>query len=167
MAARLNKFGEIVGGKAGSSPTPPTGSRSGDPEWNAKLGSMKHGKLGEKVSPKAVPAARKRKTSTAQQPRTQPVPAPSGSSGCFVATAACGPESPEVLWLRLYRDDILLQSMVGSLFVRLYYLLSPPVAAVITAIPTLRRLVRYSVVAPLAAYARRQIGEPRPRPKTG
>jgi len=163
VAARLNKFGELVGGRTGGSSSLPERENPEASEWAAKIGSLKHGKLEEKIAKNSAPAARKRKTAAAPQPRTQPVPAPSGSSGCFVATAACGPGSPEVLWLRLYRDEVLLQTIVGRLFVRLYYLLSPPAASAIAAMPILRRLVRHSMVAPLAAYARRHLGERRVR----
>jgi hypothetical protein len=119
MASRPNKFGKIVGGRTGDSSAPPGQRRPEASDWNAKIGSLKHGKLGGKIAKRSAPTARKRKTLATPQPRTHPLPAPSGSSGCYIATAACGPESPEVLWLRLYRDEVLLQTIAGRLFLRL------------------------------------------------
>lgn len=47
---------------------------------------------------------------------------------CFVATAVFGPESPEVRILQRFRDDILAQTFLGRVFIRAYYLASPPLA---------------------------------------
>jgi len=61
------------------------------------------------------------------------------SDGCFIATAACGnPFAPEVIVLSACRDDVLLGSRCGRAFVRLYYAVSPPVAAVIVRSAVLR-----------------------------
>ncbi len=50
-------------------------------------------------------------------------------SGCFIATACYGSnECPEVQCLRTFRDTTLLSRPLGRAFVRLYYLVSPPVA---------------------------------------
>ena len=50
-------------------------------------------------------------------------------SGCYIATAVYGSYSaPQVLVLRRFRDDTLAKSLPGRLFIKLYYLLSPPVA---------------------------------------
>jgi predicted amidophosphoribosyltransferase len=51
------------------------------------------------------------------------------SRPCFVATAVYGSEiSPEVIILRQYRDDILLNSLFGQIFIALYYRFSPSFA---------------------------------------
>jgi len=53
-------------------------------------------------------------------------------SGCFIATAVYGSSSqPEVLVFRRFRDEILIESKLGLLLVRFYYLISPPLAKLI------------------------------------
>jgi hypothetical protein len=70
---------------------------------------------------------------------------------CFVATAACGdPFAPEVIALSAFRDDVLLRNPIGRLFVRLYYAVSPPVAAAIAGSTFLRRLAMWTLVKPFA-----------------
>jgi len=50
--------------------------------------------------------------------------------GCFIATCVYGSyDSPEVCVLRRYRDDSLLPNWFGSLFVRVYYAVSPRLVA--------------------------------------
>jgi hypothetical protein len=62
------------------------------------------------------------------------------SSGCFIATAACGDQfAPEVIALSSFRDDVLLETFLGRGFVRLYYAISPPLAALIAQSMILRR----------------------------
>jgi len=49
--------------------------------------------------------------------------------GCFIATAVYGDyDSPEVITLRLFRDNYLNNSIAGRGFIRLYYLISPSIA---------------------------------------
>lgn len=48
---------------------------------------------------------------------------------CYIATAVYGSyDSPEVHILRRYRDENLVKSTIGRLFIRVYYRLSPPIA---------------------------------------
>jgi len=48
---------------------------------------------------------------------------------CYIATACYGSyEVPEVLILRKFRDKVLLQTITGKLFVKIYYKLSPTLA---------------------------------------
>lgn len=55
--------------------------------------------------------------------------ASSGKSGCYIATACYGNEfAPEVLHLKLFRDNILAKNYFGRLFIKIYYLVSPPIA---------------------------------------
>jgi hypothetical protein len=76
------------------------------------------------------------------------VAAPSG--GCFIATAAYGtPTAEQIDVLREYRDTVLLESTAGSLFVSLYYQLSPPVADFIAGNEPLRTLVREFLIDPI------------------
>jgi len=51
--------------------------------------------------------------------------------------------------LREFRDDVLLESIVGSQLVALYYQLSPPVADFISGGSFLRTMVREVVVDPI------------------
>ena len=51
------------------------------------------------------------------------------TSNCFIATAAYGtPQEPEVMVLRHFRDETLLKSKAGQIFVDTYYKVSPPIA---------------------------------------
>ena len=50
----------------------------------------------------------------------------SKKSGCYIATAVYGSyDCPEVWMLRRYRDNYLMNSFFGRLFVKCYYLISP------------------------------------------
>jgi hypothetical protein len=69
---------------------------------------------------------------------------------CFVATAVYGsPLEPEVVLLREFRDDVLLTSKIGELFVRLYYFISPPIAAVLAKSRFLKLVVRQGFLNPI------------------
>jgi len=67
----------------------------------------------------------------------------SGSSGCFIATAAYGSYlHPKVVILREFRDNYLLTNPPGRALIAAYYKLSPPLADFITRNETLRNTVR-------------------------
>lgn len=77
------------------------------------------------------------------------VPTTSGSSGgggCFIATAAFGSYlDPHVKVLRHFRDNVLLQSALGTEFVKFYYKHSPPIADFIAHHNSLRMIMRFAL----------------------
>ena len=84
--------------------------------------------------------------------RGQPVDLHEKKSGCFIATAAYGSLlAPEVLLLCDLRDEVLLQSVIGTAFVKTYYWISPTVASIIERSKVLRFMVRNLFVRPLVA----------------
>ena len=73
------------------------------------------------------------------------------ASKCFIATACYGsPDSPEVIELRAFRDEILLASGLGRLLVSFYYWIAPPLAKWIGERSARRRIARDFVVNPMA-----------------
>jgi tetratricopeptide (TPR) repeat protein len=69
---------------------------------------------------------------------------------CFVATAAYGsPTATEVVILSRFRDDVLLHSKVGSVFVAFYYRISPALASLIVRNELLRAATRGLFLAPI------------------
>jgi len=75
-----------------------------------------------------------------------------GGGGCFIATAAYGTEAAaEIDVLRAFRDEVLLESTVGSQIVELYYQTSSPVADFISDNDLLKTLVRELVVDPISS----------------
>ncbi len=64
-------------------------------------------------------------------------------SRCFIATSAFeSPEAIEVKILRKYRDESLLRSRIGKLFVELYYFVSPSLACILDKQSYLKPMVR-------------------------
>jgi len=62
---------------------------------------------------------------------------------CFIATATFeSVEAPEVIFLREFRDDVLLKRVVGRTIVDAYYRLSPPLAKLISQSKMLKRSSR-------------------------
>ena len=79
-----------------------------------------------------------------------------GSGGaCFIATAAAGPDAPEVAALRAWRDGWLRPRPGGGLAIGLYERVSPPLARRIERSGVARAAVRRLLVTPAAAIARR------------
>jgi polyhydroxybutyrate depolymerase len=72
------------------------------------------------------------------------------SAGCFIATAAYGtPTATQLDVLREFRDDVLLESTVGSRLVDFYYRTSPPIANFISEHGVVRTLVRELLIDPI------------------
>lgn len=71
-------------------------------------------------------------------------------SGCFIATAAYGsPLAPEVEVLRKFRDEVLRRSILGRLFIRIYSVLSPPVAKLIWRSDFSKAAIRQIILSPI------------------
>ena len=69
------------------------------------------------------------------------------SDSCFVATAAYGTLlHPYVKVLRSFRDQYLINNVLGQTLVNLYYTYSPPVADYIAARPVVRGVVRVALL---------------------
>ncbi len=76
-----------------------------------------------------------------------------GGGGCFIATAAFGSDlAPKVVLLKQFRDRFLLTNSPGTVFVKLYYHFSPPLAHFIARHNLLRAGVRL-LLYPLIAFA--------------
>lgn len=74
---------------------------------------------------------------------------PAKSGPCFIATAVYGSAlAPEVFIFRRFRDEVLLKSRLGKVFVEIYYFISPPFASIISKIGLLKNLVRNLVLNP-------------------
>ena len=78
--------------------------------------------------------------------------------GCFIATAAYGSElSPQVQFLREFRDDVVLPSKSGRFFEKIldvYYFFSPSVANSMRKRKLLKYFIKYSIVWPFVALAK-------------
>jgi len=70
-------------------------------------------------------------------------------SQCFIATAAFGtPHAEEINELRKFRDEVLLEVLIGKLLVKTYYRLSPPIARWISKKDRRRYIVRLAIISP-------------------
>ena len=77
------------------------------------------------------------------------------ASPCFIATAAYGtPLHEDIDVLRDFRDEYLMTSPIGRIFVKTYYTASPPIADVIRENEGLRTIVRGGLVKPLVYISR-------------
>lgn len=74
----------------------------------------------------------------------------SKGGGCFIATAVYGsPIAPEVIVFRQFRDKVLLTSKLGTGFVKCYYIVSPPLALLISKHKSLGALTRCFLLEPI------------------
>ncbi len=105
-----------------------------DPE--AFLDAVKPPEMPEPRAPVAVNKKRKRK------------------SGCFIATAAMGSaDDPTVKLLCQLRDDVLLKSWIGEVFVDAYYQCSPPFASWLYGRPLACKMVQLGLI-PVACMSK-------------
>ena len=74
---------------------------------------------------------------------------------CFVATAVLGESALELATFRVYRDRVLLQSVLGVISVRAYYRVGPRLARRLEANPLARRLASAALRWLYRALARR------------
>lgn len=80
--------------------------------------------------------------STSYQPKYKPQPQPR-NEGCYIATMAYGDyDHPQVLALRKFRDQKLLTTQFGRLFVRFYYAVSPKMVRVLKGHERINRAIR-------------------------
>jgi len=87
-------------------------------------------------------------------PTQTPIPTPEGNGGggCFIATAAYGTSTAQQLdVLRAFKDQVLLESILGPQFVAWYYQVSPPVAEFISGSSLLKTVVRELLIDPMVS----------------
>lgn len=71
-------------------------------------------------------------------------------SGCFIATAAYGtPHAEDIDRLRNFRDNVLREYLLGTLFIRTYYRVSPPIAEWISRKKWRQKLVLKIIIRPV------------------
>ena len=75
-----------------------------------------------------------------EKPRSRPRPA--ADSRCFIASQVYGPNADETDTLRAWRDKVLVPSLLGRVFVQLYYATSPALVAMVRRSPWLAKVAR-------------------------
>ena len=73
---------------------------------------------------------------------------------CFIASRVFGVDAPETVFLRAWRDAVLLRSTAGRAFVRAYYAVSPGVVGLLDTLPVLARFARALLVLLVRCVAR-------------
>lgn len=83
-----------------------------------------------------------------------PENSPTGSGGCFIATAAYGtPLADEIGVLRTFRDTHLLSNGPGTALVETYYRVSPPIADLAAQHPAFAHLIRIALAPVILIFA--------------
>lgn len=67
---------------------------------------------------------------------------PKNDTRCFIATEIYGGLAPETNQLRNYRDTVLLNGMLGSVLVAVYYVVSPWIVKLLQAYPAFKAPVK-------------------------
>ena len=75
--------------------------------------------------------------------------------GCYLITATCGADSQEVRLFYHLRDDYLVKHLWGKILIRMYYFVSPPLAALLNRNKTLKKLSYALVVRPMYTFLRK------------
>ena len=97
--------------------------------------------------------ARTRRTNDPDEDEEQE-PETASAGGCFVATAAYGSWShPDVAALRRFRDEVLVRHRTGRAFIRIYRVVGPRLARLVSPQGASGRAAR-AVISPLARLAR-------------
>ena len=74
-------------------------------------------------------------------------------SSCFIATAVYGSsQSTEVVCLKMFRNQVLMNFSLGLRFIRVYNKISPPIAKLIQQRKSLRLIVRTFIIKPLIIF---------------
>jgi hypothetical protein len=82
----------------------------------------------------------------------------STKSKCYIATAVYGNgNAPEVLLLRQFRDRFLLSSMMGRLFVTVYYFISPRMIKYLNG-SIRKKIIKALVINPALYFAKKRLG---------
>ena len=68
---------------------------------------------------------------------------PKKSEGCYIATMAYGSyEHPQVKILRKFRDEQLMPTALGRIFVKVYYWISPKMVSILSGHNSINRAIR-------------------------
>lgn len=71
-------------------------------------------------------------------------------SSCYIATVVYGnPFSPEVIAFKKFRDNVLMNSFLGNLFLNLYYFFSPPISRYLYDKKTFNKLIKRLILNPI------------------
>ena len=74
---------------------------------------------------------------------------------CFITTVTYGTVMQnDVIQLQRFRDQVLLKSLLGKLFVSTYYFLSPPIAKLVSGKNFLHKVIKTIVIIPILIMTR-------------
>lgn len=100
-----------------------------------------------------------RKRAAAKLNDIEAKPASSSKSGCFIATAVYGERTTqEILILQAFRDQVLVRTRAGRVFIEAYYRTSPRFAGIVRQSRTLRLVFKKALVEPAVWIAKRILG---------